>query len=555
VKRDRPNPNSVTRRILKQVTRRILPYGWTGENPKSKIQNPKWAVPFAPAIGTGILLTLAYPNWNLDFLAWVALMPLTYGLLRFPESAFRQGFVAGVVFFWSTTYWLWHVTAAGWLSLGTYLALYPAIWAWGMSRFRKLFPENSGLHHLRLALFGAASWVALEWIRSHFLTGFGWNALGVSQFRNLPLIQIAEITGVYGVSFVVVFFNVAFFCGVRRMVLEKFSMARWRYEITASLVLLVLVVVWGMRSYQAQARLPIAKTFRVALVQPNVPQTLKWDDEADKQARRDLRMLTLDAAAAKPDLIVWPETALTSGPGFDTASAGLVQDLIKTGKTPMLIGTLERDPFEPRLYFNAALLVSPDTAETAYHKRHLVPFGEFVPFDKTFPALKKLTPIGENFGTGKGAQLLKAGGGNVQIGTLICFEDIFSEVARESARAGADVLVNITNDGWFKESHQQRQHAANAAFRAVENRLPLVRCCNNGYTCVIDPTGKVSASLEDAEHNIYIQGIKIAELELRDRPQAFYTRYGDVFAILCAVFTALFWSAWTVQAIRTSRHS
>ena len=533
-------------KFLQGITRRILP---SGRHPKSPYPVPRTPYPLAAL--SGILLTLSFPGWNLDFLAWLCLMPLIYGILRFPESAFQQGFVTGIVFFWSTAYWLWHVTVAGWLSLGTYLALYVACWTWSMARFRKMFPENSGMHHLRLALFGAASWTALEWLRGDLLSGFPWNQLGVSQFRNLSIIQISEITGVYGVSFVIVFFNTALFCGIRRMVLEKFSMARWRYEITASLFLLVVVMVWGMRSYLAQSKTLPAETIHVALIQLNVPQTLKWDNEADKRARQDLKHLTLDAAVLEPDLIVWPETALTTGPGFDGASANLVQELVEKGKTPLVIGTLERDPFEPRLYYNAALFMSPESGDSQiYRKRHLVPFGEFVPLERTFPVLKKLTPIGENFGTGKGAQLVQDRRRPIRIGMLICFEDIFSEVARESAQAGANVLINITNDGWFKESHQQTQHAANAVFRAVENRVPLVRCCNNGYTCVIDPTGKISTSLEDAEHNIYIQGMIVAKVNLYDRPQAFYTRYGDVFAMLCLVLTGAVWGVWAVQAIR-----
>ena len=535
-------------KFLQGITRRILP---SGRHPKSPYPVPRTPYPLAAL--SGILLTLSFPGWNLDFFAWFALMPLVYGILRFPGCAFRQGFVAGVVFFGSTLYWLWHVTVAGWLLLATYLALYVACWTWGMARFRIIFPENSGMHHLRLAVFGAASWTALEWIRGHLITGFPWNQLGVSQFRNISVIQMSEITGVAGVSFLIIFFNTALFCGIRRMVLEKFSMARWRYEITASLFLLVMVMVWGMHCFVEQSRAVPAETLRIGLIQPNVPQTLKWVEEYEQQARRDLKQLTLDAAALKPDLIVWPETALTMGPGFDGASASLVQELIEKGKTPLVIGTLDRDPFEASLYYNAALFVRPDSGYTPpYHKRHLVPFGEFVPMDKTFPILRKLTPIGGNFGTGKGAQLFQDNRRPIRIGMLICFEDVFPALARESVQSGANLLINITNDGWFKESHEQMQHAANAVFRAVENRVPLVRCSNNGYTCVIEPTGRISASLEDTGHNIYVRGMKIAEVKLYDRPQAFYTRYGDVFAMLCLALTGIAWAAWGVQAVRKS---
>ena len=127
---------------------------------------------------------------------------------------------------------------------------------------------------------------------------------------------------------------------------------------------------------------------------------------------------------------------------------------------------------------------------------------------------------------------------------LICFEDIFPGLARESVQEGANLLINITNDGWFKESHQQVQHAANAVFRAVENRVPLVRCCNNGFTCIVEPTGQISAWLEDPQQGIYMRGLKTAEVKLDDHPPTFYARFGDVFAFLCLVITGLFWTSY-----------
>lgn len=539
-----PRPN-----LIQSVTRRILPSGTHTDS-----RHTMRLAPYAFAALSGVMLTLSFPGWNLDVLAWFALMPLVYGILQHPGHAFRMGFVTGLAFFGPTLFWLRHVTMTGWLLLGMYLALYVAVWAWGLARFRRIAPENSGGHHLRLAVFAAASWTALEWIRGRFLSGFPWNELGVCQFRNLSIIQISEITGVAGISFLIVFFNVAFFCGLRRMVLERFSMARWRYEITVSLLMLVCVMIWGMRAYMWQSGLTASETIRVGLIQPNVPQTLKWVEDADRKAREDLRQLTLEAARLNPDFIVWPETALTTGPSYDAASSDFLDEIVAKTKTRLIIGTVERDPFSPR-YFNTALLISPDSGYAPpYHKRHLVPFGEFVPLADAFPFLRRLTPIGVDFGRGKGAQLLQDSQRDVRIGMLICFEDVFSARARESVHAGANLLINITNDGWFKESDEQMQHAANAVFRAVENRVPLVRCSNNGYTCVIDPSGRISASLEDAQSNIYIRGMKIAEVKLYDRPPAFFTQRGDVFAMLCLTLAGLAWAAWAIQAAGAFRH-
>src|SRR5438105_5379746 len=164
-----------SRNRFKDLTRRILAARRTTPTSRSEIRDLRWAQPLLLATASGILLALSFPGWNADAIAWCALMPLVYGILRFPESAFRQGFVAGVVFFWASIYWLWHVTVAGWLCLGVYMALFIGAWAWGMAQFRKIFPDNTGAHHLRLAAFGAVSWTALEWLRGHFLSGFPWN--------------------------------------------------------------------------------------------------------------------------------------------------------------------------------------------------------------------------------------------------------------------------------------------------------------------------------------------------------------------------------------------
>jgi apolipoprotein N-acyltransferase len=208
-----------------------------------------------------------------------------------------------------------------------------------------------------------------------------------------------------------------------------------------------------------------------------------------------------------------------------------------------LAGTIDIDPEPPHVHYNCAMLVRPDgSAEPSYRKRHLVPFGEFVPLEKRLPILRKLTPIQASFGRGKGAQIVTLDPG-VKLGVLICFEDVFPYLARDAVQDGANLLINVTNDGWFKQSDAQIQHAAAAVFRAVENRVPLARACNNGYSCVIEATGRIAADIRDPERGIYVPGVTAAGIALptSPAPPTFYNRYGDVFAVSCLAAACVVW--------------
>ncbi|MBV9463631.1 MAG: apolipoprotein N-acyltransferase [Verrucomicrobiae bacterium] len=497
--------------------------------------------PFYAAVLSGVLLTLAFPDWGFEALGWVALMPLAWGAFHRPETAFRQGFVCGLVFFWASLVWLRHVTLPGWLALGCYLALYPAAWSWWLGKLRSRWPRFDGLTHLGIALAGAAAWVALEWTRGHFLTGFGWNGLGVTQYRALALIQIAEYTGIYGLSFLLAFFNLAFLLGILRMTSEKFSAARWRYELTAALALMAVCVSIGARRLLDVSRAPPAHALTVAMIQPNIPQSVKFNPDFEREGRDNLKRLTLQAAAARPDLILWPETALVSGPGYNAEAAQFLGELSSQVRVPMLIGTIDRDADEKRrLYYNSALLVDSRGGFVAtYRKRHLVPFGEYVPFGSAFPWLRRMIGVNDDFGEGSGPQVvdfpLPSSPLKLRLGLLICFEDTLPEIARESAAADTDILVNLTNDAWFGEEAAQRQQAAISVFRAVETRKPLLRCTNDGLTCVVRPDGRIVDELTDPRQSMYFAGFKLARVAWAGFPPTFYQKTGDWIVALAAL--------------------
>lgn len=494
-----------------------------------------WLLP----IVTGVLMALAFPPFNFGQAAWLALVPLLFALedCRWGE-AFRRGYVAGLVFFGMTVWWTIHVTLPGMVALIAFLALYFGLA--GML-FSRITAGDSAWRNLVAAIVASAQWVTLEWVRGHFpLGGLPLNFLGVSQHQAVPLIQFASVTGVYGVSAFVCFVNFAFFFTVRRFmrqIRDKIPLRRLSYEFYIAMALVSAVLLHGMREIR---RSEPQRTLRLALVQGNIPQTLKFDPAERPMILERYRTLTRETLADKPDLIIWPETATPDALRYDPESFALVTNLAATAHAYLLTGTIDLTPnSSPPEAFNAAILVRPDGAlVNIYHKIHLVPFGEYVPLRKIFPFMKWLTPIDDSFERGRERTIFEAGG--VRFGAVICFEDIVPELYRQFVRGGVDFMVNLTNDAWFKQSPASEMHLANAVFRAVENRRPLVRATNNGVTCVVNEFGFVRTRLEP-----FAARSTVCELPLGDHlPSTFYTEYGDVFVALCVVISGVAALGW-----------
>ena len=502
---------------------------------------------------SGLLLTLAFPPFNLSAMAWIApgvLLLATAGAT--PRIQFSAGYVAGFVHFLSSLYWLLHIpfpqTAwLGWLALSAYCALYFAMWTWLCWKLSpvtelKLYFDSTWWRRQLWLLQCAAAWAALEYLRGWMLTGFPWNYLGVSHFQTLPLIQIASVTGVLGVSFLLVWFSAAMLCTGASILLRPVKRGAWLMELSVALAGLMGVAGWGfVRTSQSESE---PRHLRVALVQPSVPQKIKFNPEENAKAFRSVLELSGMALAAKPDLLIWPEAVV---PGFlrhDNELVEMVSGLARTNNVWILLGAddakVRADDTTKADYSNSAFLVAPDGRLSAqYDKRHLVMFGEYVPLANWLPFLKWFTPTGTGFtpGTQPGRFEMPHPIRGATLSPLICFEDLFSQLAREGA-AGADILVNLTNDGWFGESAEQWQHAANAVFRAVETGRPLVRCTNNGLTCWVDPHGRVQDAGFDNARDIHSAGFKIVRIPIGARGQTFYLQYGDWFAGLCVAATA-----------------
>lgn len=509
-----------------------------------KIALYAWLLP----AGCGALMALAYPPFNAGECAWIALLPLLFAIEnRSSREAFRCGYIAGLVFFGMTVWWIVHVTAIGAVGLVGFLALYFGIAAASFVLVRRWTGAgDSFLRNILFAVVCAAWWVTLEWLRGMFLFGgFGWNSLGVSQHQTLPLIQIASTTGVYGISGLVAVVNFGIYFTVRRFLRQTTGAPparRLSWELYAVVILLCGTFMHGLKVLRSEGE-PV-RSLRVALIQGNIPQSLKFDPREKSMVLDRYRALTEKAAILKPELIIWPETALPGALRYDPDSYDLATNMATRANAYLLTGTMDITPGStPAEWFNGAVLMEPTGRLLAmYHKIHLVAFGEYVPLRKILPVLKYLTPIDGSFERGRTYDIFQLPG--LRFGTVICFEDTLPDLYRRFVLRGVDFMVNLTNDGWFKKSPTAEMHLANAIFRAVETRRPLVRCTNNGVTCIVDEYGHINSRQRLPLHE---EAMLVCELALpREMELTFYTKHGDWFVGVCALVSAIAmgWIAW-----------
>lgn len=459
-----------------------------------------------------------------------------------------SSYLCGLVFFSFVVYWVIQVTFIGAIVLFFYLALYFGVFGLGF----KWIDENFKQVVLKI-LLTSSLWTALEFIRFHLMTGFGWAALGYSQYKYTKLIQIADITGVYGISFLIIFINTAIYyvfsekLGCGETSLEKpgriFCLAKKSLLLLPCIFLLSVCVHYGS-SVLKNFKPCRDETIKVSIIQGNIPQDLKWNGVLKDLILKKYENLTLMAAFDKADVIVWPETSL---PGYleEKELRDAVSSLARSIQTALLIGTIRCPDFSEE-YFNSAVLFNKngDIAEI-YDKIHLVPFGEYVPLKHVlFPFLLHY-PIAD-FSRGSEYVLFEIK--KRRFGVLICFEDIFPDLVRNFARQGADFMVNITNDAWFKKSSAAHQHNQALVFRAVENKISLVRCGNTGPSLFIEPVGTIKNRLVDQHgQDIFIDGFSTAELNERQK-ETFFTKFGDIFAYVCGLF---FMAGWFMRAKKT----
>jgi apolipoprotein N-acyltransferase len=500
------------------------------------------------AILSGILLTGAFPKVGFWQLGWFALVPLLIAVKKLSFArAFRIGFTAGLVHFLTLLYWLLY-TMQTYGGLPFYLAipvlfLLSAYMAVYIGFFAALIsPWTKNLSWGCLAAV-PVFWVSLEYIRGFLFTGFPWSFLGYSQFNQLQIIQISDIFGVYGVSFLMALCSAALFLVLEIVSGQKPSEKKNQmFPFKAVQILSVFIVLlactwiygkWQISSFDNQ--LSKATTSRITVVQGNIDQAIKWDPAFQIETTQKYIDMSFSAEKKDPDLVVWPETATPFYFLNDALLSRMVIDMVSLMERDFLIGSPSYNYNETKeeiIYYNSAYLLDSDPKVIGkYDKVHLVPFGEYVPFKKWLPFLGKMVDHVGDFKPGqKGETLVWK---DEKLGVQICFEIIFPGLSRAMVKNGAGILINITNDAWFAETSAPYQHFSMAVFRAVENRRSLVRSANTGISGFVDPVGRVmdqSALFEDA---VLTENVPIYhEVSL-------YTRFGDFFAIACTLFSVI----------------
>lgn len=528
----------------------------------------KWTLrlwPWLAAIVSGLLAASALPPLDQGWLIWFALVPLLMAVLFSGQDSRRRwlrdlalGYVSGLIFFWCCFFWLTTVTGLGWFALAFYMGMYFAAWSWSCGilrprsgravvnewsvRLAKAEPEPrqdvspwlSSAHNLFFAFSLAAAWVALEWTRGWLFSGWGWNGLGVALHANWPIIQIAEWTGVAGVSFLVAFCNAILAATARRLWQEaRVRLMRPHFDLTLTLVALVALFALGSRAIQMRSP---TRPVRVALVQSNVSRAQKFDLRYKQNIFDKFERLSKVAMSslANIDLLIWPESAMPAPVLEDRETLDYVMHLSEANHVDLLMGAIDE---EPERVYNAALLFQPGADPQIYRKVHLVPFGEYIPFRHSFPLFAEIAgdQVPEDFDAGDEFTVFDLSHDRGRVAPLICFEDTIGELTRRFVLKGADLLVTVTNDGWFERSAGSHQHLANAIFRCVETRRPLVRAANTGVTCFVNDLGRVTQILRDDGGSTFEEGTLAGEVNLaNDPPLTFYARHGELFAKVCA---------------------
>ncbi len=490
------------------------------------------------SILSGLSLVCAFPKYDLNILAWVAFIPLFFALQhKTLVQAAGLGFIAGCVFFSGLLYWIYIVlTIYGHLPgiisvfflilLTAYLALYFSsfafVWRW--------LDAKSSLGQI---LFAPAFWVSLEYIRGILFSGFPWELLGYSQYRVLPLIQISEITGVYGVSYLLILVNILLY-----RFLVYISQGERKYagrEILAITLIISCCWFYGQSKITTLAQAAAAqKEYKISLVQGNIRQDLKWERHFQEETLKIYTELTWQTKREKPDLVIWPETATPFFFQNNFPFQSRILDLAGQMETPILFGapafTRQGNKVQ---YFNSAFLISPQREIIGrYDKIHLVPFGEYAPLAGLLGFTRDIIGAIGDFTSGSGINNLALPWG--KFGVLICYEIIFPDLTRQFAAQGAQFLVNITNDAWFGRTSAPYQHLSMATLRAVENRLPIARAANTGISAFITAEGKIEQSSNLFTREVLSGNIKI------NKALTFYSRYGDLFAYLCLIISGAY---------------
>jgi len=484
---------------------------------------------------SGLMICLSFPRISFSALAFFSLVPLLHALEgKSPRDGFTAGALTGLTANIGLLYWVVFVVVtygslsvyagvAAMLALAAFLSIYTGIFAVSLVYFRRrAIPD---------IISAPLLWTVIEYGKSHLMTGFPWENLAYSQYLNIYIIQMADVTGPYGVTFFIVFINVIVHDAwkirdIRNRLLQK--------EVAAGILMTAVVGCYGFyRTGAVETSFEGRPSREVLIVQGNIDQSIKWNPAYQRETLEIYRNLSLKQTKSRSDLIVWPETAVPFYfQDVNDFHRDVIDVAVRSG-SHLLFGSPSYVPaVSVRDFQNSAFLVSPlGRVVGKYDKVHLVPFGEYVPLRSVLPVLGQLADCVGDCLPGTSVKALQMD--DVRVGVLICYEGIFPEISREYVLGGAGVLVNITNDAWFGRTSAPYQHMSMVTFRSVENRVYTVRAANTGISTVIDPLGRITASTDLFERTTLGGKIKLGA------ERTFYTAYGDVFAYGCMGLLAL----------------
>jgi apolipoprotein N-acyltransferase len=465
--------------------------------------------------GAAFLLALAFPRTDWALTPWLMVAPLlVVAVMTPPRAAFWWGLLYGGVFFLVLLRWLnftfrIYSTIPGPLVFlpTVLLAGYCAFWlggvAWAVSRLARR-------HSIGWALLAAPFfWVAGEWLRGHLFGGFPWGTLAYSQYLHLRVIQVAELTGVHGVSFLIVAVNAA---------VAGCLVLTWRRAVAGAAlagVLLAAALVFGsVRLSQTVAR----PTGRVTVMQPSIEQPVKWEPRHTQETLAIYFALMRQAAAEKTQLLVWPETASPTVLRQDPQLVAALTRVSAELGIPLLVGSIDAAGDPPR-FRNTAFLLTDQGLVGRYDKIHLVPFGEFVPLSGVIGFVRGWAEFISELEPGTRTVVFQ--GPPAPYGVVICYEGIFPDLVRNFVRDGARLMVNMTNDAWFGRTSGPEQHLTMYPFRAIEHRVSVVRAANTGVSAFIAPSGQIVRRL-----GLFQRGLLTETVPLRVGT-TLYTRLGD----------------------------
>lgn len=446
---------------------------------------------------SGLLAALCFPKFNLWFLAWVALVPLFLEIQKkeTPRSAAWSGFWFGIVFFGTNLFWINSLNefapvfaALGWIFLVIGESAFIAAACYLIKYFKSpsLFPFTSSL-----------IWTIFEWLRTLGPFGVSAGDLGYTQAANLPLIQIASLTTVFGVSFLIVLVNAVIADILNNLRLKsRLNLFKREFILGFLVILLILsIYICGLSQIPPVPSSQFPGTLTISIIQGSLPQKQKMEARFNTSNFKIHEVLTRIAIEQKPDLIIWPETTIFSYLLYDPVLLPKIKKLAYDSKAYLIIGTPHYD--NKGNIFNSVAAFSPSGEVIGrYDKQRLVPFGEYLPFRFiSYPILKITRLFYEDFDFGpKEAKLLDLN--KLKIGVVICFESTFTDLLRNRVRRGADLLLTVTNDAWFNDSSAPYEHFNCGIFRAIENRKYFIQAANTGISGVIDPYGRILAQTQ-----------------------------------------------------------